>query len=73
MKTREELNELKEEVETLSGKLRELNEDKLKQVSGGDSMKQKILPSYLPLDDGFVTPATTSSYFGVKPSSKTVE
>ena len=36
MKTKEELSELKEEVEILSRKLRELNEDELKQVSGGD-------------------------------------
>ena len=35
MKTNEELNALKEEVETLSKKLAELNEDELKQVAGG--------------------------------------
>ena len=35
MKTKEELNALKEEVETLSKKLRELTEDELAQVSGG--------------------------------------
>ena len=35
MKTKEELNALKEEVETLKGKLAELNEDELKQISGG--------------------------------------
>ena len=35
MKTKEELNALKEEVEALSKKLAELSEDELKQVSGG--------------------------------------
>ena len=35
MKTKEELNALKEEVETLNKKLAELTEDELKQVSGG--------------------------------------
>ena len=37
MKTKEELNALKEEVETLNKKLAELSEDELKQVSGGVS------------------------------------
>ena len=35
MKTKEELNALKEEVVTLNRKLAELNEDELKQVVGG--------------------------------------
>ena len=35
MKTEEELNALKEEVETLSKKLCELNEEELAQVTGG--------------------------------------
>ena len=35
MKTKEELNELKEEVEALNKKLAELTEEELKQVSGG--------------------------------------
>ena len=35
MKTKEELNTLKEEVETLNKKLAELSEDELKQVVGG--------------------------------------
>ncbi len=35
MKTKEELNALKSEVETLNGKLAELSEDELKQVVGG--------------------------------------
>ena len=35
MKTKEELNALKEEVETLSRKLHELTEEELAQVAGG--------------------------------------
>ena len=35
MKTAEELNALKEEVETVSKKLHELSEEELKQVAGG--------------------------------------
>ena len=35
MKTKEELNALKEEVETLNRKLAELTEEELAQVSGG--------------------------------------
>lgn len=35
MKTKEELNALKEEVETVSRKLQELTEEELAQVSGG--------------------------------------
>ena len=36
MKTKEELNALKEEVDTLNKKLAELTEDELRQVSGGE-------------------------------------
>ena len=35
MKTKEELNALKEEVETVSKKLHELTEEELEKVSGG--------------------------------------
>ena len=35
MKTKEELNALKEEVETVNKKLHELNDEELAQVSGG--------------------------------------
>ena len=35
MKTKEELNELKEEVEAVNKKLAELTEEELKSVSGG--------------------------------------
>ena len=37
MKTKEELNALKKEVETLNRKLHELTEEELAQVSGGDA------------------------------------
>ena len=37
MKTQEELNAIKEEVETLNKKLAELSEEELTQVSGGDA------------------------------------
>ena len=36
MKSKEELNALKNEVETLNKKLAELNDEELAQVSGGD-------------------------------------
>ena len=36
MKTNEELNALKEEIETLKKKLSELTEEELKQVTGGN-------------------------------------
>ena len=35
MKTKEELNEIKEEVETLNEKLHELTDEELEQVTGG--------------------------------------
>ena len=35
MKTKEELNELKEEVESVNEKLQELTEEELAQVTGG--------------------------------------
>ena len=39
MKTKEELNALKEEVETLSKKLAELTEEELQQVVGGTEVE----------------------------------
>ena len=39
MKSKEELNTLKEEVETLNRKLHELTEEELEQVSGGVYIK----------------------------------
>ena len=45
MKTKEELNALKEEVETLNKKLAELSEDELEQVAGGIDYELKPSPS----------------------------
>ena len=42
MKTKEELNALKEEVETVSRKLHELNDEELAQVTGGGWVYQDI-------------------------------
>ena len=50
MKTKEELNALKEEVEALNRKFRELTEDELEQVNGGTTV---IIP--LPFKDATVT------------------
>ena len=47
MNTKEELNALKEEVETVSKKLHELTEEELEQVSGG-YMKVQVEPSFPP-------------------------
>ena len=50
MKTKEELNALKEEVETLNKKLHELTDEELEQVSGGGvklnaiAMSKGIMP-----------------------------
>ena len=38
MKTKEELNAIREEVETLNNKLKELTEEELAQVTGGDTL-----------------------------------
>ena len=43
MKSKEELNALKEEVETLNKKLAELTDDELEQVSGGSVPKKDLL------------------------------
>ena len=47
MKSKEELNALKEEVETVSRKLAELTEEELAQVAGGEKNKN-IVPHYNP-------------------------
>ena len=44
MKTQEELNILKEEVETLNRKLAELTEDELAQVCGGGVPIGRLVP-----------------------------
>ena len=50
MKSKEESNELKEEVETLNEKLHELTEEELAQVTGG----------VVPKSAAFLTPGGTS-------------
>lgn len=42
MKSNEELNALKEEIETVSKKLYELSTEELEQVSGGKNIQQVI-------------------------------
>lgn len=42
MKTKEELNAIKEDVETMNKKLQELTEDELKQVVGGHAMGPEV-------------------------------
>ena len=49
MKTKEELNALKEEVENLSKKLAELTEEELAQVSGGKYVPPaEPVPTFVP-------------------------
>ena len=52
MKTKEELNALKEEVEILNKKLHELTDEELAQVSGGVLPDNILLVRELP-GDGF--------------------
>ena len=42
MKSKEELNAIKNEVETVSRKLAQLNEEELKQVTGGFDLGDRI-------------------------------
>ena len=42
MKTKEELNALKEEIEALSKKLAELTVEELEQVAGGNELKDAL-------------------------------
>ena len=48
MKTKEELNALKEEVETLNKKLAELTEDELQQVCGGNYFNELTIGDLTP-------------------------
>ena len=51
MKTKEELNALKEEVETESKKPRKLTEEELAQVSGGAYSKTEFVQNEIPIDN----------------------
>ena len=51
-KTKEELDQLKQECESLASKLKELNDDELKQVTGGlnpelQGSNTKVVYSYM--------------------------
>ena len=63
MKTKEELNALKKEVEALNKKLRELTDDELRVVVGGDDF-------IIPEDDPHYVP---ERYFDTDPKNKTFE
>ena len=55
MKTKEELNALKKEVEAMNKKLAELTEEELKQVSGGAPMHRELKKTQLVCPDcGYV-------------------
>lgn len=63
MKSKEELNALKKEVEALNKKLAELTEEELKQVAGG-------VDFIIPEDDPHYVP---ERYFDTDPKNKTFE
>ena len=68
MKTKEELNKLKEEVEAVNEKLHELTEEELEQVTGGsfaDSLKK--------LQDGMKIDSGTDDSGGYQIDEKTRE
>lgn len=52
MKTKEELNQLKEEYNALTAKLKELSDDELKQVTGGGSPWSETLETSELLENG---------------------
>ena len=64
MKTKEELNEIKEEVETLNRKLAELTDEELEQVTGGRSGRLGALETTgsNPYSDTFKTNEKTKKY-----------
>ena len=67
-KTAEELNALKEEIEALNGKLAELTDEELAQVSGGidpEFIKAFILPKPYGMTpyEPKIEPTSTSSWF----------
>lgn len=74
MKTKEELQELKMEYETLNQKLAELSEDELKQVVGGEHNGILATPGTMihasSYDDviggGGIVPSSTQAWFGGK-------
>ena len=67
MKSKEELNTLKEEVEMLNKKLAELSEEELKQVTGGVASNSEptvdILPNIVLPGDGTLDTNHKSFFF----------
>ena len=57
MKTKEELNTLKEEVETVNKKLHELSEEELEKVNGGVARKRAFAEQCLVSFGSYVTAA----------------
>ena len=51
MKSKEELNALKEEVETQNKQRRELTDGELEQVSGGAFPKNEVIQEVISIDD----------------------
>ena len=54
MKTKEELEQLKNEYESLNKKLSELSQDELKQVTGGGNYIVDAYPVLLKMKDVFI-------------------
>ncbi|MBQ0109991.1 MAG: bacteriocin [Clostridiales bacterium] len=61
MKTKEELNALKNEVEALNKKLAELTKEELAQVTGG-GLPAPNKRDFEPLGSEFAKPATNNGY-----------
>ena len=53
MKTKEELNALKEEIETLNKKLAELTKEELEQITGGSDTEKPTCPRYIETVDQY--------------------
>ena len=74
MKTKEELNALKEEVKAMSNKLAELNEDELEQVTGGVNNFNKSFTKSITLISAGICgkSVNVNEVLTVTPSSKTL-
>ena len=74
MKSKEELNALKEEVENLNKKLAELTEEELAQVTGGVSKEAifKVIDTYYAWVPGSIRTAIKNAYttLGAKAARK---
>ena len=74
MKTKEELNTIKEEVETLNKKLAELTEEELEQVTGGVNNFNKSFTKSITLISAGICgkSVNVNEVLTVTPSSKTL-